>query len=38
MILLGIISLMGALVTMFLKEPKHKSLDEFEYIKGEIGT
>jgi MFS family permease len=38
MILLGMISLMGALVTMFLTEPKHKSLDEFEYLQGEMET
>jgi hypothetical protein len=35
---LGVISLMGALVTMFLKEPMNKSLDEFEYLEGEIET
>lgn len=33
MILLGVISLVGATVTLFLKEPKQKSLDEFELLE-----
>ncbi|BCU71578.1 MFS transporter [Stygiolobus caldivivus] len=35
MILLGVVSLVGAVATLFLKEPKHRSLDEFEFVESE---